>query len=66
MLWSVSLFVLLIYLYVAIYLKDAHRDDIMFKEYNFQKPTDENVAKEEVKYSVKCLKKMNKMSAYKR
>ena len=45
MLWSVSLFILLIYLYVAIYVKDAHRDDIMFKEYNFQKPTDENVAK---------------------
>ena len=45
MLYSISLFILLIYLYVAIYVKDAHRDDIMFKEYNFQKPTDENVAK---------------------
>ena len=61
MIWFVLLIVLLIYIIFMIVIKNSNRDDINFKEYNFVKPTDEEIARSRIaaasmsdKDKVKC------------
>lgn len=48
MIWCILLAVLLIYVIFMIIIKNSNRDDINFKEYNFVKPTDEEIARSRI------------------
>lgn len=50
--WFICLVVLLIYVLFMIIIKNNNRDDIDFREYNFVKPTDEEIARSRIAASM--------------
>jgi hypothetical protein len=50
--WFVLLVVLLIYVVFMIIIKNSNRDDINFREYNFVKPTDDEIARSRIAASM--------------
>jgi len=50
--WFVLLVVLLIYVLFMIIVKNSNRDDIDFREYNFVKPTDDEIARSRIAASM--------------
>ena len=50
--WGLYMVVVLIYAIFMLYVKNLNRDDIDFKQYNFVKPTDEEVARSRIAASM--------------
>ena len=50
--WFILLVVLLIYVIFMIIVKNSNRDDVDFREYNFVKPTDDEIARSRIAASM--------------
>ena len=50
--WLVLIVVLLIYVLFMIIVKNSNRDDVNFREYNFVKPTDDEIARSRIAASM--------------